>query len=267
MSQVYKWFIYSIVIGFFWSCGKSEEKKVAVPAKPVNHIHSLIFLDKTVSVSPKDTFTRRKYEAALKEIIQQNIRQKEDKIEVYFIHENTSQAKVFTQTCKTEMKDTSGLSPTDIKAIKNAYELSLKKERNKMLNKCLEALLDNNITDTRKYTDIWAALHIIDKKNGKKKENTTLKAYLFSDMVESMAGNDRRDFHKRPPFSNAEAEQWADIDAKKFAGVELEGVELYYLLPFSPLSTTYQNNPKVILYWERLLSKLGVEELKELGND
>jgi len=248
-------------------CQPTEEKKAAVNAKPSPYIYSLIFLDKTVSVSPKDTFTRRKYESALEEIINRNIRQKDDKIEVYFIHENTSQAKVFAQTCKSEMKDTTGLNPTDIKAIKNAYQISLKKERNKMLNKCLEALLDENATDTRKYTDIWAALHIIDKKNGKKKENTQFKAYLFSDMVESMAGSDRRDFHTRPPFSTTEAQQWAETDAKKFIGLELEEVELFYLLPYSPLSATSENNPNVLLYWERLLDKLGVEELKELGND
>ncbi|MCU0437681.1 MAG: hypothetical protein MUC49_07170 [Raineya sp.] len=259
--------LYLFVLIALIGCQGGEDKKTVVASKPQPHVYSIIFLDKTVSVSPKDTFTRQKYEKALEQIINENIRQKDDKIEVYFIHENTSQAKVFAQTCKSEMKDTVGLNPTDIKAIKNAYQISLKKERNKMFNKCLEALLDQNTTDTRKYTDIWAALHIIDKKNGKKKENTVFKAYLFSDMVESMAGSDRRDFHTRPPFSNAEAEQWAEADAKKFIGLELEEIEMFYLLPFSPLSATNENNPKVLLYWNRLLGKLGVEELKELGND
>jgi len=253
-------FLFSL---FLVACTQEKEKPKIIEKKP--NIYSLIFIDKTVSVSLKDTFTRKKYEKALEDIINQNVRQKDDKIEVFFIHENTSQAKVFTQTAKTEMKDTTGLNSTDIQMIKNAYQVSLRKEKNKMINKCKEALLDPNTSSTKQYTDIWAVLPIIDKRNAKKKENTKLKVYLLSDMVESMPGPERRDFYKRPPFSKQEAQIWAEKDAKRFADIELEDVEIYYVLPFSPLSTTNQNNPDVLSYWEILLSKLGLEELKEFG--
>jgi hypothetical protein len=253
-----------IVINFF-SCSKQEQEKPVITTKKSENIYSLIFIDKTVSVSLKDTFTRKKYEKALEDIINQNVRQKDDKIEVFFIHENTSQAKVFTQTAKAEMKDTTGLNPTDILAVKNSYKVALKREKNKIVERCKEALLDPNTTPTKQYTDIWAVLPIIDKRNAKKKENTKLKVYLLSDMVESMPGLERRDFYKRPPFSKQEAQFWAEKDAKKFADIELEDVEIYYVLPFSPTSTTNQNNPDVLSYWEILLSKLGLEELKEFG--
>ena len=257
-----------IILGLWLiACGKQEQEKPIIVSKKPNNIYSLIFIDKTVSVSLKDTFTRVKYEKALQEIINQNIRQKDDKIEVFFVHENTSQAKVFTQTAKSEMKDTIGLNPTDVRAVKNSYQMALKKERNKMINKCKEALLDPNTTFTKQYTDIWAVLPIIDKRNAKKKENTQIKVYLLSDMVESMPGLERRDFYKRPPFSKQEAQIWAEKDAKKFTEIELEEVEVFYLLPFSPLSATNQNNPNVLTYWEILLNKLGLEELKEFSND
>ena len=256
-----------IVLMLFFSCSKQEQEKPIRIEKQAKNIYSLIFIDKTVSVSLKDTFTRVKYEKALQDIINQNIRQKDDKIEVFFIHENTSQAKVFTQTAKAEMKDTIGLNPTDVRAVKNSYQVALKRERNKMINKCKEALLDPNTTFTKQYTDIWAVLPIIDKRNAKKKENTDMKVYLLSDMVESMPGLERRDFYKRAPFSKQEAQAWAEKDAKKFADIELENIEIFYLLPFSPLSATNQNNPNILTYWEVLLGKLGLEELKEFSTD
>ncbi|MDW8296894.1 MAG: hypothetical protein RMJ97_08425 [Raineya sp.] len=245
------------------ACGGNQTTQPITSPKPLPNIYSLIFIDKTVSVSLKDNYTREKYEKALQEIVQQNVRRKGDKIEVYFLHENTSQARVFAMQCKAEMKDTAGLNPTDIKSIKNAYQVSLKKEKNKMQQRCIEALLDDNITETKQYTDIWAILPIIDKKNAKKPENTIFKVFILSDMVESMPGLERRDFYKRPPFSRQEAEQWAEKDVKRFTEIDLSEVEMYYVLPHSPLSTTNQNNPNVLHYWEKMLSKLGLEELKE----
>ncbi len=259
-------YLFALLIATF-ACTSQEQKKPVVISKPSANIYSLIFIDKTVSVSLKDTFTRAKYEKVLQDIVNQNIRQKDDKIEVFFIHENTSQAKVFTQAAKAEMKDTAGLNPTDIAVLKNNYQVALKKERNKIINKCKDALLDPNTTFTKQYTDIWAVLPIIDKRNAKKKENTQIKVYLLSDMVESMPGLERRDFYKRPPFSKQEAQNWAEKDAKKFSDIELDDVEMYYVLPFSPLSATSQNNPSVLSYWEVLLGKLGLEEFKEFNND
>lgn len=260
-------YICSFALIALWACTSQEPQKITTESKAPNNIYSLIFIDKTVSVSLQDTFTRAKYEKALQDIINQNIRQKDDKIEVFFIHENTSQAKVFVQTAKTQMKDTTNLSPTDIRVIKNNYQVALKKERSRMLHKCKDALLNPNTTFTKQYTDIWAVLPIIDKRNAKKKENTQIKVYLLSDMVESMPGLERRDFYKRPPFSKQEAQLWAEKDAQKFADIELDEVEMYYLLPFSPLSATSQNNPNVLSYWEALFSKLGLEEFKEFNNE
>lgn len=245
------------------TCKENVPQQQTSPTKPLPNIYSLIFIDKTVSVSLKDSYTREKYAKALQEIVQQNVRQKGDKIEVYFLHENTSQARVFSMQCKSEMKDTFGLNPTDIRSIKNAYQISLKKEKNKMQQRCIEALLNENATETSLYTDIWATLHIIDKKNAKKGPNTLLKVFILSDMVESMPGLERRDFYKRPPYSKQEAEQWAEKDVKRFTDIDLSEVEIYYVLPYSPLSTTSQNNPFVLLYWEKLLAKLGLEEFKE----
>jgi hypothetical protein len=256
--------IFCLCSVFLSSCGGNHQPLQQLsPPKPSPNIYSLIFIDKTVSVSLKENFTREKYEKALQTIVQQNIRQKGDKIEVYFLHENTSQARVFAMQCKAEMKDTTGLNPTDIKSIKNAYQVSLKKEKNKMQQRCIEALLDDNITETKQYTDIWAILTIIDKKNAKKPENSLLKVFILSDMVESMPGLERRDFYKRPPFSRQEAEQWAEKDVKRFTDIDLSDVEIFYVLPHSPLSTTNQNNPNVLYYWEKMLAKLGLEELKE----
>lgn len=198
-------------------------------------------------------------------MVQQNVQQNGDRVEVYYVHENTAQAKVFSAQCKLQTPDTVGLNKTDLAAIKSNYAFALKKEKMKLINRSLKALEEDNTHETNKQTDLWASLGIIDKRKAKLKDNTLLKVYYFSDMVESMKGTGRRDFHQRPPFSRAQAEQWAQEDAQRFKDAEIEELEVYYILPYSPLSATNKNNPFVITYWEKLFNILGIEELAELN--
>jgi hypothetical protein len=261
-----KLFFIALIISSLYGCN-TPTNTTGVPAKSIENTYSLIFIDKTVSIKPSDNFIRGKYEKILERIVQQNIQTQGDKVEIYYVHENTAQAKVFAAEAKSTLSDTLGLNKTDVLGVKNRYKLSLKKEKARILEKCKNSLSELNETDTRKATDLWATINIIDKKNSKKKEKSKLKVYYFSDMVESMEGVNKRDFHIRPPYSKSEAEQWATQDAKRFTEIEIEGTNIFYILPYTPLSSTSQNNPIVIYYWERLFTALGIDETIELSGD
>lgn len=256
--------IFWILASFIMSQCDSPEKPPATPTPPQPSIHSLIFIDKTVSFDMSDGYGLKKYEQIIKQVVQENVHQKDDQVEVYFIHENTAQAKVFSTKAKASLGDTTQMNPTDVERIKNDYTMALKKDKLRMVKKCLQALSEVNESDTKTQTDIWATIPIIDKKNNKKEENALLKVYYFSDMVESMQGAEKRDFHVSPPSSAEQAREWATKDAQNFSNVDIEAAEVYYILPFSPLSSTEENNPQVMVYWERLFTALEIEEINEI---
>jgi hypothetical protein len=249
------------------ACQSQPESTQAPPPPPPPNIYSLIFIDKSISFDISSDYAQSKYKKILQQIVQDNVQQNGDRVEVYYIHENTAQAKVFSAQCKLQAPDTIGLNKTDLAAAKSNYAFALKKEKMKLINRSLKALEEDNTHETNKQTDIWGSLGIIDKRKAKLKDNTLLKVYYFSDMVESSKGAGRRDFHLLPPFSRAQAEQWAQEDAKRFKDMEIEETEIHYILPYSPLSSTNRNNPFVITYWERLFDLLGIEELTELNAD
>ncbi len=249
---------------FLSNCGAPE--KPITPPKAILSNYILIFIDKTLSFSDKNQYVIDKYNKALLKIIQENIKQKNDKIEVYFVHDNTAGAKVFSSQIKAELPDSAGLNPTDLVALRNDYQLLIKKQKNKIIKQSTDALLTDNANESGKYTDLLATINIIDKKNGKKKENTVFKVFYLSDMVESMPNMDKRDFHKRPPYSAKEAAEWAVLDAKKFTDIDIENVEITYVLPYSPMTSGYQNNPNVVAYWQKLFEIFGVDEINELEN-
>ncbi len=258
-STTWLWFLALV------ACQSQPETAQTPPPPPPPNTHSLIFIDKSVSFDLSSDYAKNKYKKIIQQVVQQNVQQNGDRVEVYYIHENTAQAKVFSAQCKLQMPDTSGLNKTDLAAVRSNYAFALKKEKMKLINRSLKALEEDNASETNKQTDLWATLSIIDKRKAKLKDNTLLKVYYFSDMVESMKGTGRRDFHERPPFNGAQAEQWAQEDAQRFKDAEIEELEVYYILPYSPLSSTNKNNPFVVTYWERLFNILGIEELAELN--
>ncbi len=245
------------------SCGGDEEKKVE--QKP---IQSIIFIDKSTSVLSDPEYVTRKYSKALQSVVNNNIRTKGDRMDIYYIHENTSKAQAYSDVCKAAvLEDTVNASPNDKEAIKNDFELALRKEKSDFLNQALAQLLKQNETATNQQTDIWASLEVIDRIA---ESNAEIDVYYLSDMVESMPGEKRRDFHEAPPQSREQAEEWAKADAatlQKMIKPELAGrVNINFVLPFKPTSSTKENNPNVTYYWEKVFELVGVKNpVKEIN--
>lgn len=222
--------------------------------------YTLIFLDKTRSVNVDASFVRQKYQRALTDIIEENIRQKGDRLVVYFIHENTAKARALNLTTRTEREDVSGASPTDREAAGMEFSLALSREKAQIRQRVLQQLVAQNTGASNQQTDIWASLPVIEKAA---QTGATVKVYYLSDMLESVKGPHRRDFQLLPPKNSAQANEWAKADAEQLKRYALGSPNITLVLPFEPNASVRENNPAVTQYWQTLFAGLGVGTVTE----
>ena len=227
-------------------------------ARPPANTYTLVFLDKTQSVNPNDSFVNGKYSAALKNLVDNNIRGEGDELEVYFIHENTAKARAMSVRSRTAREDTRGLSPTDLEAASNLYTLSIQRERQAVHSALLQKLMEENRSASNAETDVRAAVQVMATALG---NHPRVSAWFFSDMVESRRNG--RDFHSRPPQNADQARAWADEDAAAYQDVSLAGADIRVVLPFAPTSSSRVNNPNVTVYWKTFFEALGANSVRE----
>jgi hypothetical protein len=231
---------------------REESAQVAAP-----NTAAVVFFDKSLSVNPNDAFVRQKYQQALTKLISENIRGKGDRLDVYFIHDNTAKAKALERVSQSEKEDVSSANQTDAEAAQTSFEVSLQKEQQKFLREAYTQMVAPNASRSNRYTDIQASLPILDRLA---EQGLQVRAYYFSDMVESMPGAGRRDFHTTPPTSTDQAQTWAKQDAERLKNTltHLSDVEAFLVLPFAPTASSKVNNPRITEYWETLFRELGV---------
>ncbi len=231
------------------SSGK-EETKTRTP----DPIYTLIFLDKTQSVNVNKAYVAEKYRQAITDILGKNMVNKGDKMDVYFIHENTSKAKALSLTVRSEMEELEGVNATDKEAIETSFQLSLQKEKGVYLRQLLLKLNQQNTGSSNQSTDILASIPIIAKAT---ESGSQVRVYYFSDMIESVKGANRRDFHLKPPTSEEQAETEAKADAKKFENYAIGSPDVMIVSPFEPTASTHEHSPIIAHYWQTLFQELG----------
>jgi hypothetical protein len=242
------------------ACSSSDSTQTtgeSTPASPRKA--TVVFLDKSLSVNQNQAFVTAKYQRILREVIQENIQRKGDRLEVYFVHENTAKAKALELVSQSELEDQESANATDREAAQTAYELAIQKERARFQQQALAQLEAPNPSKSNQYTDLRASLGALNELAG---EGYAVQVYYFSDMVESMPGSDRRDFHTTPPASEQQADEWARTDAAALRDElpNLSSVVVRLVLPFEPTSSTVRNNPTVTRYWNTLFRELGVTQ-------
>ena len=245
------------ILFFLTACSGVGDKAKINSDEP---IYTLIFLDKTRSVNVNNAFVAQKYQQTLTDIIEQTIRQKGDKLAIYFIHENTSKARALELTVRSEMEDVSAASPTDREAAETEFNLTLTREKAQIRQRVLQQLMTQNTGSSNKETDIWASLPVIAKAN---ESGATVNVYYLSDMVESVKGPGRRDFQVKPPKNNAQADEWAKTDAENLKRYTIGNPAIKMILPFEPNASVKENNPAITQYWQTLFSELGVGTVTE----
>ena len=249
--------LFSISVSLFSCGGEKEEAKET----PDAHVYTLVFLDKTQSVHVDKNYVNDKYRQALTDIVESNMRNKGDKLEVYFIHENTSKARALSLTVRSEKDNMESANATDREGMETAFQLSLQKEKGIYLRQLLAKLNQQNTGASNLQTDIWASLPVIAKAG---ESGSDVKVYYFSDMVESVKGADRRDFHIKPPKDDAEAEADAKADTKKLDQYTIGSPQVTIVSPFEPTASTKENNPHITHYWQTLFQELGGVSVEEL---
>ncbi len=241
----------------------TDKAKTARPEEPV---HTLIFMDKSLSLHPNQAYASEKYDQVLDDIVTNNIRTTGDRITVHFIHENTAKARALSLTVRSEMDNVSNASPTDVEAAEVAFDLSLQREKTRFRQQLQSKLAQINKGLSNQRTDILASIPLIADAGA---EGQPVKVYYLSDMVESMptrTGNadQQRDFHKTPPATENQADEWAKADAKQFGDITLGSPEIYIALPFEPTASRKINNPTIARYWQTLFDVLGAGNVEEL---
>lgn len=260
MKKQQLYYLLLIVIGFL-SCS-SKDKYENSKVEP--NTCSMIFIDKSVSVNVNKAFVNEKYTKVINQLIDDNVKAKGDKIEVYFVHENTAKGKATEMVCRSEMEQIEGASTTDSEAIATEFNRSLQRERSIYKKMVLTQLSTQNTSSSKNSTDITAALPLIDQQIAK---GYNVKAYFLSDMVESMQKPNRRDFHRNPPTDDAAAVGWAreDVVALKPLLPNITTATIFIAKPFEPTASSRKNNPAVSSYWQRLFMELGItNEVVEL---
>ena len=237
------------------ACSSESDK-----TKSDKPIYTIIFLDKTRSVHVDNAFVAHKYQQALTDIIEQNVRQKDDKLDVYFIHENTSKARALNLTVRSEMEDVSAASQTDREAAETEFNVLLTREKAQFRQLLFQQLAEQNTGLSNQETDIWASLPVIARAN---ESGAAVKVYYLSDMIESVKGIGRRDFQVKPPTDNAQADEWAKVDAESLKHNIIGNPDITMILPFEPNASVKQNNPTVTHYWQTLFPALGASNVTE----
>ncbi len=247
------------VITLLTSCSSEQETKSPDPT------YTLIFIDKTRSVNVDNAFVAEKYGTVIDKIIADNINQQGDRLDVYFIHENTSKARALSITVRSEMEDVSTVSPTDREAAETEFALLLNREKAIIRKRVLQQLNAQNAGASNQRTDIWASLPVLEKAS---ESGMVVKAYYLSDMIESVpartgAADNRRDFQKLPPKSSAQADEWAKADATQLNRYAIGSPAITMVLPFAPNASARENNPAVTQYWQTLFAELGAGNVEE----
>lgn len=130
-------------------------------------------------------------------------------------------------------------------SLRDALELSLNKQ-------------------TSQHTDLWATFEVASRQM---RAHPSADKYLIfiSDMVESMKGSDRRDFHKKPPTSKEEAIAWAEADfaaIQRLYQVDPEAFKDARIVIFTPAKPMEANDLGMLrYYWEKLFEQAGVKEV------
>ena len=255
-----KYILVSAITALLYSCGGESDKETA-KTLPDGPVYTLVFLDKTQSVNVNKAYVNEKYRQALTDIMEKNMKNKGDKLEVYFIHENTSKARAMSVMIRSERDDMSAANATDKEGIETAFSLSLQREKGIFLRQLLLKLNQQNTGSSNLSTDIWASLPVIAKAN---ESGSDVKVYYFSDMIESVKGGDRRDFHTHPPKDDSQAESEAKLDSKKLDKYTIGTPQVTIVSPFEPTASSKENNPHVTHYWQTLFQELGGVSVDEM---
>lgn len=225
------------------------------------HKHFLLLIDKTLSNS--DTLALQAHQSRIRTWLADSLGNNGDRIAAWPINSNTGgDAPFFDEKINVKLPEKDGVGAQTAEDNDAQYRAELKQVQNECLDKIDVAFSAKNLETTNLQTDLWRSLEAASRYFSNCNAGDGQYVLLVSDMVESMKGAGRRDFHLQPIASRQEAETFAQADAAyirenfKINTKILAVTQFKILFPVQPNSQT-QNN-MLRYYWEKLFAELGI---------
>jgi hypothetical protein len=267
---MYRIFSWAAALGLLASCsGNPSEQNSSANISPQNqeikiNRHFLVFVDKTLSNN--DSMAIQQHSSALRRWLADSLQGNGDRIAAWPINANTGgDAPFLNETINVPPPQLEGVGMQTAEDNQAKFDAEIKRTKNRCIEQVEAALSAQNTSSTNQYTDLWRSLEAASRYFGASAQPTD-RCYLVwvSDMVESMKGDGRRDFHTKAIQTKEEAETLAAADAEylrqhlKINASVLKKVQFVILFPNQPNSVTHNNMMRY--YWEKLLSEVGVSE-------
>lgn len=236
--------------------GCGGEESADTPEPPARQ--TLLFVDRSASTGAypdaEDLFAD-----SLRHLVRTRMKQPGDRLSLFIVHEKT-----LSKSPRLDLENT--VRPleekdfSDEQALETArFKKELEREFRRLTEKAQAFIDDADGGDFAQWTDLWGTLGVASEELVPQRRTAI---YYFSDMYESMPGEERRNFDRRPPADREQATAWAraDIEALPDEMIlrpeRLRNTKIRVLM--GPLATKSGAQP-VKFYWLELFNALGID--------
>jgi hypothetical protein len=261
-------FVSFVTLFFALGCNSDTDKTEptqlieASEAQSSTNAYTLIFIDKSASTTKYDQVQKQKHINELNRVAN-NLKKTGDYISLYYIDSYTKdgQDRLLNNKVnfKLELDPNKGEQTNNKKRDEyNRSLVSLQQGVREQLKHHFDSPKDKNKQNN---TDLWDIFHILSKNIEGKENEDKVEVLIFSDMVESISGQGRRDFHKNELTSMNQAEDFANKDfveikksllLKDFKNPKRIRLKIYF--PNDAKGRSY-----VEKYWETIFTKFGID--------
>ncbi len=264
MERTTKYSVFIILIIICFSCSTTDEAPIVD-----NRIKrkSLIIIDKTLSSIGVDDEMMNNYNGRCnQQIAFDRFTGFGDQVKGYLIHSNTlSNAPFVNEAINIKEPDVTRLGGISQRDSIRRYENEVQGIRSEVIKAFNQYFPHNNPDPTNRQTDLWAIFELMSDYFGQSSPEDDRLVIIVSDMIESMRGPGRRDFHSKPIKNKAEAEALAKEDAqwiKNNLAVDPANLENVKIRVWPPITTTEKSNfQNVRYYWDALFGEFGLTEV------
>ncbi|SFB99817.1 hypothetical protein SAMN05421780_102226 [Flexibacter flexilis DSM 6793] len=260
-------------LGLAWTmsaCSSAEKEHTTPqsqtftqPTADVRNRHILVFIDKTLSSTDETAF--QTHREALRKWLADSLQNNGDALAAWPVNANTGgDAPFVNDKLNVPLPNNEGVGRQTAEDNQAEFESNLRKQKADFLDKIDAAFAQHNTEQTNLQTDLWRSLEAASRYLAGAPARDGRYVIWVSDMVESMKGTERRDFHLNKITDRQQAEQLAAADVQyieqtfKVDKKVLASTQFRILFPAQPNQQTQNNVMRY--YWEKVLTSLGVPE-------
>lgn len=223
---------------------------------------TLVFMDKSNS-STIDEQSKKDFNTKVSNLLSNRYKANGSIIQVKYLHKGTQGDYTTIKHQFSEKLQSCEDCGSIERELVNAQNKKLISEAQKNIRlKLVAYYTEKNPNSSSQFTDIWSSLEWISRVFNDVHSKDKLVIYS-SDMVESMQGTGRRDFHKNPLKSKNDAIDTAKKDLiwiKSNLSINASAFKNLKITIWPPANTLQgSSSPNMIYYWETLFTSLGAQ--------